>query len=145
MGKSENTSTLKSVVARGAGLLLVVLVGMALLVPPWLEKCEERRIRDLLLTVQEALQNFHVDEEIYPKRRMDGRELVAFLVEEDFLEGDVVNPWTGAAYLDADPEAEDWLRYRTNALADGYELIVLHAGTEEPRFRLDSSENQSLE
>jgi hypothetical protein len=40
---------------------------------------------------------------------------------------------------------DDWLRYRTDSLAETYELTVLFPGTEEVEFRLDSTKNQSLE
>ena len=103
----------------------------------------EHRGRALLLTVQESLQRYHVDEELYPKRMMNGAELIRFLDEAGFVEEPIENPWTQASFQPDDPN--DWLRYRTDQLAETYELIVLQPGTEEVEFRLDSTENQSLE
>lgn len=124
---------------------LVVLLGIAavLIGVPLAEKREEKRVRTMLLAVQEALQRFHVDEELYPKRMMNGSELVRFLEEKGFVEDSIVNPWTQAPFQPDDPN--DWLRYRTDPLAETYELIVFRPGTGEVAFRLDSTENQSLE
>lgn len=133
----------RSFVTRLLGLLLVATVGAFIFVPPLLAKREEYRVRALLLTLQEGLQNFHVKEEIYPRKMMKGSELAGFLIEQNFLDPDVLNPWTGEIYVDT--EEEDWLRYRTGDLAETYELIVVFSGTEEVQFRLDSTENQSLE
>lgn len=133
----------RTIAIRTIGFLAVAAGAAAILVPPIEAKREERRIRAMLLTVQEGLQNYHVDEEIYPRRMMKGGGLVFFLEGEGFLEGGVSNPWTGEPYGEgADP---DWLRYRTDALAETYELIVTEPDGETVRFRLDSTENQSLE
>ena len=132
-----------SFLIRVFGLLLVGGVGVVLFLPPLLAKREEYRVRGMLLTVQEGLQEFHVKEELYPRKMMKGAELVQFLVEKEFLDASLRNPWTGEPYLET--VAEDWLQYRTGPLAETYELIVCFAGTEEVQFRLDSTENQSLE
>lgn len=134
---------MKSLLVRSLGLAAVIAVGGWIFLPSLLEKRTERRVRAMLLTVQEALQRYHVAEELYPKRMMNGRELVALLVEGKHLEGGLANPWTGEDYLD--PSGEDWLRYRTDGLAETYELTVLEPGSEKVRFRLDSTKNQSLE
>lgn len=133
----------RSLIIRVFGLVLVAGAGVVLFLPPLEAKREEYRVRAMLLTVQEALQKFHVVEEIYPRSMMKGSELVAFLVEKEFLDPGIANPWTGEPYADA--VGDDWLRYRTGPLAETYELIVYHAGSEEVQFRLDSTENQSLE
>jgi hypothetical protein len=133
----------RSLAIRIVGLVLAVAAGAWILLPPLVEKREERRIRTMLLTVQEFLQNYHIDEEIYPRRMMTGAELVAFLDEAGFVEGPILNPWTKEDY--GREGEEDWLRYRTDPLAETYELIVYEAETEIERFRLDSTENQSLE
>lgn len=128
---------------RSAGLLSVIAIGTLILLPPIEAKRTERRVRAMLLAVQEALQRYHVQEELYPKRMMNGQELVKLLVEDKHLAADLRNPWTGAAYA-ASPE-EDWLRYRTDGLAETYELTVLYPGSERVEFRLDSTKHQSLE
>lgn len=133
----------RSYLIRILGLLVVASIGAAIFVPPLLAKREEYRVRALLLTLQEGLQNFHVKEEIYPRKMMTGSELAVFLIEQKFLDLEVRNPWTGEVYSES--EGDDWLRYRTGDLAETYELIVVFPGTEEVQLRLDSTENQSLE
>ena len=128
---------------RLAGVLFVLAIGAALLVPPLMEKRTERRVRTLLLAVQEGLQRYHVKEELYPKRMMTGRELIQLLSDGGHLESPPANPWGGLPYTFA--SEDDWLRYRTDSLAETYELTVLFPGTEEVEFRLDSTKNQSLE
>jgi hypothetical protein len=125
------------------GLLLVLAIGAAILLPPLQAKRTERRVRAMLLAVQEALQRYHVQEELYPKRMMNGHELVKLLVEGKHLNAGLSNPWTGKSYS-VSPD-EDWLRYRTDGLAETYELTVLSPGTERVEFRLDSTKHQSLE
>lgn len=133
----------KSVLVRLAGFVVVAGVAAILLGVPLREKRQEKRIRTLLLQVQEAVQNYHVDEELYPKRRMPGGELIAFLKEKGFLAEPLANPWTKTPYESG--MKEDWLEYRTDALAETYELIIYQPGTETVQFRLDSTKNQSLE
>lgn len=128
---------------RSFGILAVMAAGVAILGPPLVEKRTERRVRAMLLEVQEALQRYHVKEEVYPKRMMEGRELVDLLVRGGHLDEALLNPWTGDPYLAGSDE--DWLRYRTDSLAETYELTVLSPATEEAKFRLDSTKNQSLE
>ncbi|MEM7601497.1 MAG: hypothetical protein AAF357_08790 [Verrucomicrobiota bacterium] len=132
-----------SITIRAIGLLLVAAVAAVLIGFPLAEKREERRIRTMLLTVQEALQNFHVKEEIYPRDLMSGAELVHFLKKEGFLETVVENPWTQQPF--GTKGELDGLRYRTDTIAETYELVVFKPGTEIEQFRLDSTENQSLE
>ncbi|MDF1824512.1 MAG: hypothetical protein P1U68_07705 [Verrucomicrobiales bacterium] len=132
-----------SIFFRFSGLFLIVLAGGVLIGFPIAEKREERRVRDMLLIVQEALQNYHVAEEIYPREFMTGSQLVHFLTKEECLDIEVVNPWTGVAFGDIDEP--DGLRYRTDSIAETYELVVYEPGTEIEQFRLDSTENQSLE
>ena len=140
---SKPTHRFRSILLRITGLVGVLAIGAILLVPPWLEKRTERRVRGMLLTVQEALQRYHVKEELYPKRMMPGHELVKLLVEGGHFEDPPLNPWSGLPY--AGTAEEDWLRYRTDGLAETYELTVLVPGTEEVAYRLDSTKNQSLE
>lgn len=134
---------LKSIFIRLAGLLVVIAAAVVLIGLPLVEKRTERRVRAMLLAVQEGLQRYHVAEELYPKKRMGGAELVQQLAEGGFVEKTLLNPWTGLPY--AGGSGEDRLHYRTNSLAETYELVVTFPGTEEAEFRLDSTENQSLE
>jgi len=132
-----------SFVARALGLL-ALLAGAGLLFGlPLAEKREEIRIRSALLALQEGLQHFHVREEIYPRTPMSGAELASFLAGRGFLDPPVANPWTGEPY--AESEGPDWLRYRTDQMAETYELVVTHRDSDEVRFRLDSTAHQSLE
>jgi hypothetical protein len=134
---------LKSIFIRLAGLLVVIAAAVILIGLPLAEKRTERRVRAMLLAVQEGLQRYHVAEELYPKKRMSGAELVQQLSEGGFVEKTLLNPWTGLPYTGG--SGEDRLHYRTNSLAETYELVVTFPGTEEAEFRLDSTENQSLE
>jgi hypothetical protein len=134
---------LKSIFIRLTGLLVVIAAAVVLIGLPLAEKRTERRVRAMLLAVQEGLQRYHVAEELYPKKRMSGAELVQQLSEGGFVEKTILNPWTGLPY--AGNVGEDRLHYRTNSLAETYELVVTFTGTEEAEFRLDSTENQSLE
>ena len=132
-----------SFLRRLAGLIVVSFAAVLLIGVPLSEKRLERRVRVMLLTVQEGLQRYHVKEELYPKKMMTGQELVKLLVESGHLDKSLVNPWSGLPYLET--AENDWLSYRTNSLAETYELVVYFPGTEEVQFRLDSTEHQSLE
>lgn len=127
---------------RALGLVLVTAVGAFLLAGPLRAERLEKRIRTLLLEVQEGLQRYHVAEELYPKRPMEGGELVKLLVDGKHLETLPANPWTGGSYGSG---GEDWLRYRTDGAAETYELTVVAPDGETVLFRLDSTRNQSLE
>jgi len=128
---------------RFVGLLVIAAIAFVLLVPPIKEKRSERRIRTMLLEVQNGLQQYHVEEELYPKSMMSGGELATLLTEGGFLGKEVLNPWTGNSYVESD--GADWLHYRTDGLAETYELIIFYPETETEQFRLDSTEHQSLE
>ena len=132
---------LNKILIRATGVVILAGLAAVLLAPPIAEKRESRRVKAMLLQVQAALQNYHVDEEIYPRRMMPGAELIQFLQEKKSLETPPENPWSGGPYA----EGSDWLRYRTDQLAETYELIVVYPETEYIQFRLDSTENQSLE
>lgn len=125
------------------GLLFVVAGIVILVAGPIMEKRTDRKVRAMLLQIQEGLQRYHIDEEIYPRRMQRGGSLVALLEDEGHLELPVINPWSGERYaFEADP---DYLLYRTDELAETYELVVTFPGSEEVQFRLDSTKNRSLE
>ena len=132
-----------SILVRVLGLAVIAAVGAVLIGLPLEEKREERRVREMLLTVQEGLQNYHVAEEVYPRDFMTGAQLVHFLTKEGFLDEAVENPWTQEEF--GNEGERDGLRYRTDSIAETYELVVYIPGTEIEQFRLDSTENQSLE
>lgn len=139
MNGSQRTPSLG---IKGIGLVLLAMGAVGLVLPAWRAERLDRRERDLLLQVQEALQRYHVAEELYPKRPMPGGELIVLLQEREFLPREFRNPWSGSVY---DKASEDRLRYRTDPAAETYELIVLEKdGTSEKR-RLDSTAHQSLE
>ncbi len=129
---------------RTGGVLLVLSICYLLLAGPVQQKQLNRRVKTLLLDVQEGLQKYHVEEEVYPKEMMSGRELIPFLAEGGFLDEKVLNPWVEDLYVNTG-EVDDWLRYRTDQLAETYELKALVPGSDGVHFRLDSVENHSLE
>lgn len=138
----SHTQGYTSLGGRMIGLLLLVVATVGMVMPAWRAERLDRRERAMLLQVQEALQRYHVAEELYPKRPMSGLELVVLLQEREFLPKTFPNPWSGFHYEKA---GEDRLRYRTDPVAETYELIVLEIdGTKEKR-RLDSTAHQSLE
>ena len=111
-----------SIVIRAVGLLCVVAVAVAILANPLAEARRERRIEEVLLSVQEALQRYHVQEEIYPKRAMAGGALIEFLQEGGHLEERLMNPWVGGVY--GGGNEVDRMTYETDDLAESYELKV---------------------
>ncbi len=134
----------RSIFIRVVGLSFLCLLGALLLWQPVQRKQLDGRVKVFLLEVQTALQGYHVKEELYPEKPMTGRQLIILLVREKFLPGDLENPWAQKPYSVTRQE-DDWLKYRTDELAETYELIALLPGTEEVHFRLDSLENHSLE
>jgi hypothetical protein len=85
---------------------------------------------------------------------MTGTELVTMLHERSFLEAMILNPWTGRPYdggaaregaAREGAAREDHLQYRTDGLAETYELIVTDPESGTVQFQLDSTEHQSLE
>ncbi len=121
-------------------MLAVCLLGLALVLPQIRQRELDRRVKAFMLEVQAGLQKYHVAEEQYPAKAMTGRELIALLVKGGFLSDDLENPWTQSPLWEV-----DWLKYRTDDLAEVYELITFLPGTDEVHYRLDSIENHSLE
>ena len=143
-----------SLVVRFAGFFVIAGIGLVLIGREVVAKRTERSVRVMLLTVQEALQRYHVDEEQYPPRAMTGTELVTMLHERSFLEAMILNPCTGRPYdggaaregaAREGAAREDHLQYRTDGLAETYELIVTDPESGTVQFQLDSTEHQSLE
>ncbi len=126
--------------------LTIAAVVLAFLLPAFSEKRLDRQVRATLLEVQQALQNYHVEEELYPVRTpMTGAELIKLLQETGHLSSPPFNPWTGAAYSSDDDRDSDRIRYRTDELAETYTLEALRPDSDEPHHTLDSTEHPSLE
>lgn len=126
--------------------LVLAAIVLAFLLPAFAEKRLDRQVRSTLLEVQEALQNYHVDEELYPiKTPLTGAELIAVLETSGHLTTTPQNPWTGAAYSPDDGPAADRIRYRTDENAETYVLEALRPDSDEPHHVLDSTEHPSLE
>lgn len=128
---------------RSLGLSIVGAVAVVILMEPVADARRERRIKEVLLEVQEGLQRYHVEEEIYPRLAMSGGELIDFLHENSHLVESLMNPWVGGTYTSENEV--DRMRYETDDVAESYELTVRYRHSEQIKFRLDSTENQSLE
>ena len=117
--------------------------------PSITEKRLDRQVRSALLTLQQALQNYHVDEELYPTRTpMTGGELSALLIESGHLDSAPRNPWTGQPFeieAKSDGRADDRIRYSTDELAETYTLKALRRDSDEVHHLIDSTEHPSLE
>ena len=122
---------------------VAVLAG--LLLPSITEKRLDLQVRTTLLALQEGLQKYHVDEELYPKTTpMTGAELIALLTSSGHLESTPRNPWTGTVYS-PEPSPSDRIRYRTDELAETYTIEALHLESDEIHHVIDSTEHPSLE
>ena len=113
---------------------------------------ESRRFDEVskqtLLEIQRALQDYHVAEELYPRKTpLSGEELVQLLIDTGHLETAPRNPWTGLPYQFEAPDQPDGIEYRTDELAETYALRSLDQllSPDSPRWQLDSNENHSLE
>lgn len=137
----------KSLFVRGAIFLVIAGASCALLVPSIQVVRHEHQVKSVLLEVQQALQNWHVAEEVYPRQSpMTGAELISLLMESGHLENPPFNPWTGRLYegVDETPET-DRIRYSTDELAETYSLKALKPAGDDVFLELDSTEHQSLE
>lgn len=108
----------------------------------------ELQSKATLLEIQRALQDYHVAEEIYPRRTpMSGAALVQLLLESGHLESPPRNPWTEAAYLPEATDQLDGIEYRTDDLAETYALRSANRGldADSALWQLDSTEHHSLE
>ena len=133
-------------IARIAITLTLAAVVLGFLLPAFAEKRLDRQVRTTLLEVQEALQNYHVEEELYPiKTPMTGAELIIILKDSGHLDAPPRNPWTGTPYSPDDDPATDRIRYRTDENAETYVLEALRPYSTEAHHVLDSTEHPSLE
>lgn len=127
-------------------LLFAIIIGLiTILLPARNQVRLEHQSKLTLLVLQEALQNFHVDDEAYPKKTpMTGVELIQFLIETKHLESPPLNPATLRPYV-LDSSEPDRIVYATDELAETYSLKALELNSDETLFIVDSTEHQSLE
>lgn len=127
------------------GAICVFLISLVLL-PAVREMQRDEAVKALLLTVQRAMQDYHVEFENYPTTSgLSGSDLIALLIENGHLEEPPYNPWTRRTWVIPD-EPTDYLVYETDGLAESYALITYRsAARKKVHHTLDSSENQSLE
>lgn len=131
---------------------LIGLIAVGFIVVSLDRAIESRRFDEVskqtLLEIQRALQDFHVAEEIYPRKTpLSGAELVQLLIDTGHLQAPPRNPWTGEPYAFEAPVQPDGIEYRTDELAETYALRSLDQALSDssPRWQLDSNENHSLE
>jgi len=126
-------------------LFIPLTVALAVLAPNIQSVRREAQVKRTLLTIQHALQDFHVDKETYvPKMEMKGGELIALLNRLGFLKEPVLNPYTGQRYL-LDGREIDRIRYRTDEAFETYALQALHFDRDDVWLEIDSVQHQSLE
>ena len=127
-------------------LLAAIIVGFFTILLPARNRVRlEHQSKQTLLTLQEALQNFHVEDEAYPKKSpMTGAELIQFLMDAKHMESPPLNPATLRPYA-LDSHEADRVVYTTDELAETYSLIVLELKSEEVLLVVDSTEHHSLE
>jgi len=134
--------------ARARRILWIALMLAGLSVPLWIGVRTlrlEHAEKNLLLSVQQALQNYHVDQERYiPRETLSGHELLSVLSDSGFLEEPFpINPWTRVPYslLKGEP---DHLRYQSDPLFETYTLQTLHPTNDKISRELDSVNSTSL-
>jgi type II secretory pathway pseudopilin PulG len=131
---------------RRTAWLAVLAAGLAWPLIASIERVRhEHRVRSLLLTVQRALQDYHVDQERYvPSQELPGAELIAILSDFGFLGELPVNPWTGDPWK-LDGQEPDHLRYGTDPDFETYSLRALDPQTGRVLLEIDSVKQPSLE
>lgn len=127
-------------------LLILLIVGFVTIVLPARNRVRvEHQSKQTLLTLQQALQKFHVEDEAYPKKTpMSGEELIQFLLESKHLGSPPINPITLLPYTFESGE-EDHIVYTTDELAETYSLKITKADSDDILFIVDSTEHHSLE
>ncbi len=109
------------------------------------ERRFEARVRSMLLDVQTALQDYHVDQERYlPREELSGAEVITVLADFGFLDELPINPWSGE-FWKLDGAEPDFLLYRSDPAFETYALRALHPRTGRVILELDSETNRSLE
>ncbi len=130
-----------------AFLLLAIAGGAAwLLFAPFRAIRREAQVKNTLLTIQQALQAYHVKEELYPlPYKMKGAQLVDLLLESGHLKAPPLNPYSGAPYGHAGNETADRIYYETDSQQETYSLKALNFENDETFLLIDSTEHHSLE
>ncbi|MDF1811350.1 MAG: hypothetical protein P1V20_04025 [Verrucomicrobiales bacterium] len=106
---------------------------------------KEAEMRTMLLSVQSALQDYHVDQERYiPREKLSGQEIISVLSDFEFLDPLPLNPWSGKTWK-LDGKEPDHLVYETDPNFETYALKVLDPKTGKVLMEIDSEENPSLE
>lgn len=106
---------------------------------------KEAKMRAMLLSVQSALQDYHVDQERYiPREKLSGQEIISVLSDFEFLDPLPLNPWSGKTWK-LDGQEPDHLVYETDPNFETYALKVLDPKTGKVLMEIDSEENPSLE
>lgn len=131
---------------RRAGWLTVFAGLLGWVVYLGIKKVEfEDGTRDMLLAVQSALQDYHVDQERYiPREKLSGTEVLSVLSDFDFLDELPINPWSGQKWK-LDGEEPDHLVYQTDPSFETYSLKAIDPKNGNAYMELDSEENRSLE
>lgn len=128
-------------------LTLVCALTSALAYFPLRETRREAAVKRTLLTIQHALQHYHVDQERYvPELKMSGARLVQILVQDGFLPEPPLNPYTAKPFsVEAEADGEDRLIYRTDEAFETYSLQALRFDRDEVWLEIDSVEHHSFE
>tara|TARA_R110002096_G_scaffold54517_5_gene140541 strand:- start:10939 stop:11343 length:405 start_codon:yes stop_codon:yes gene_type:complete len=104
----------------------------------------EQQTRTMLLQIQAAVQDYHVDQERYvPREELTGSQLIGVLSDFGFLKELPINPWTRETWK-LDGEEPDFLRYATDPNFETYALRALDPRTGEVLLEIDSVEQPSL-
>ncbi|MEM1294303.1 MAG: hypothetical protein AAGH89_02990 [Verrucomicrobiota bacterium] len=126
-------------------ILFILVLGLGSLVAQGIRKVRhEQQTRAMLLQVQAAVQDYHVDQERYiPRQELTGSQLISVLSDFGFLNELPINPWTHELWK-LDGEEPDFLRYATDPNFETYALRALNPKTGEVVLEIDSVEQPSL-
>ncbi len=135
----------KNILIRGVLLVTITATLFFILRPARDQVRYEYQSKQSLLTLQQALQKFHVDDEAYPRKTpMAGAELIRFLLEAEHLSAPPLNPATLLPYT-LDGKEADPILYTTDEQAETYSLKVVANGSNETLIIVDSTQHHSLE
>ncbi len=127
----------------------LLLIGMIATLGAWMihlsqDRLLDQRVRSLILTIQQGVQRYHVAEEAYPPKSMSGIDLIKLLQERGELSDALANPWASGARFSESP-TPNGIAYETDIFAESFAIIATDPETGDVLYRLDSSENPSLE
>ncbi len=128
------------------GILTLIVGGLLWLVSRGVQTVQhEHRVRTMLLEVQAALQDYHVDQERYiPREELTGAQMIGVLADFGFLKPLPLNPWTNQPWK-LDGTEPDFLRYTTDPNFETYSIQALDPKTGGVLLEIDSVSHQSLE